>query len=519
MIVCVDARLSTKSERIGRIVAEEKAFVVEEYLQIVWYRKWLIIVPLLTMLLITGVGSLLLNDVYRSYTLILVEAQQVPEEYVKSSVSFSVERHMATISQQILSRTLLERVIAEYNLFSDLIQQNVAMEDIVGIMRKNIELRVEGKDAFTLFFQGPDPYMVMQVTNKLASLFIEGSTQAREQQADDTVVFLGNSRDELKEELEVLEKKIREFKQMHIGELPEQLEANLRTIEGLQLQLQTNSDGLRGAENRYSLISGQLTEVRQKSMISGAGGEVIGSDVQLEKMRADLSNLQLRYTDEHPDVIELKSKIVALEKKLSAPKVEQTGSVMTRNLEMNLQSAQLDINRIKAERSSVRAQLRKYQLRVENTPKVEQELSILTRDYDNKRMAYESILAKLDEATRSAKLESKRKGQQFKVVDPAQQQTRPYKPNRPQIVAVGIALGLLIGFVSIFLAEHFDDSFKSPEEMEDFLGISVLTTIPKIETEQDVQKRQKAAQMTIVAACVVAAAFVILVIVKFAFKF
>ncbi len=499
-------------------MAEEKAFVIEEYLQIVWYRKWLIIVPFLTMTLITGVGSMFLNDVYRAYTLIIVESQQVPEEYVKSTVSVSVDKQMNTIRQQILSRTLLERVIGEYNLFPNLIQQNVPMEDIVEIMRSNISLRVEGKDAFTLYFTGPDPYMVMQVTNKLASLFIENSTQSREQQADDTVLFLDNSREELKGELEVLEKRIREFKQVHIGELPEQLEANLRTIEGLQLQLQTNSDALRSAENRYSLISGQLSDMRQKSMISGAGGEIMGSDVQLEKMKADLANLQLRYTDEHPDVIELKSKISALERKLNSPTTEKTGSVMTRSLEMNLQSAQLDINRIKAERSSIQAQLRKYQLRVENTPKVEQELSILTRDYDNKRQAYEGILAKLDEAKRAADLESKRKGEQFRIVDPAQQPAKPYKPNRPQIVAVGVSLGLLIGFISIFLAEHFDDSFKSPEEMEDFLGISVLSTIPKIETEADVQKRQKATQMTIVGACVVAAAIVILIIVKFAFK-
>lgn len=496
-------------------MAADKNFALERYLQIIWYRKWLLVVPIVTMVLVTGIGSLFLTNIYRSYTLILVEPQQVPQEFVKSSVSMSVEKHMNTIRQQLLSRSILERVINEYHLYPDLVARNVPMEEILELMRANIELRVEGKDAFTLYFQGPDPHLVMQVTNKMASLFIEGTMATREQQAGETVDFLETQAKELKATLDNLDQQIRAFKQQHIGELPEQMEANLRTIERLQMQLQVNSDSLRSAQDRRTLISAQLAEMRQKSVISGKGGEVVGTDVQLEQLRAELANLQLKYTDEHPDVIKLKSRIATLERRLAEPVEDGGGGAITSSLEMSLRGADLEIQRIGAERASLQGQVALYQKRVESAPQVEQDLQVLTRDYDNTQTAYQDIQKKLTEAKRSADMESKQKGQQFRVIDPAQQPKAPYKPNRLYIAIVGFALGTLIGMGAVFLAEHFDDSFKDPEEMEDALGMTVLTAVPLIDTHEDLERRARTMQAAIVVGIVLAAGLVVAAVVRF----
>lgn len=496
-------------------MAADSSFALERYLRIIMVRKWLLVVPVVTMMLVTGIGSQFLTNIYRSYTLILVEPQQMPSEFVKSTVTYSVEKHMNTIRQQILSRSILERVIEEYDLYAEARADNVPMEDILEWMRRSIELRVEGKDAFTLYFMGPDPHIVMQVTNKIANLFIEGTSQAREQQAGETVEFLDNQSKELKDTLDNLDMQIRAFKQSHIGELPEQLDANLRTIDRLQLQLQVNSDALRSAEDRRTLVASQLAELRQKSVISGKGGEVVGADVQLEQLRAELANLQLKYTDEHPDVVKLKGRIANLERRMNEPKVDDGGSVMTSSLEMNLRSIDMEVQRVRAERGSIQSQVALYQKRVENAPRVEQDLLILTRDYDTTKTAYEDLQKKLTEAKRSADMEAKQKGQQFKIIDRAQQPDRPYKPNRIYITIVGFALGLLIGGAAVFLAEHFDDSFKDPEEMEDVLGVTVLTAIPLIETQEDIERRAKMVQASIVVGVAGAAVLVVLAVVKF----
>ncbi|MCB1152239.1 hypothetical protein KDL45_01225, partial [bacterium] len=213
-------------------MAQNQSFAIEDYIHIIWYRKWLLIIPVVTMVLVTGVGSLFLPDIYRAYTLILVENQQIPEQYVNLQ-RFDMEKSMATIRQQIMSRSLLERVIAEYNLYPELIENRVPMEEILDIMRDSIQLKVEGKEGFTLFFQGADPYIVMQVTNKISSLFIEATTESRTKTAEDTVEFLERNKEELRVQLEAQEKALREFKTAHIGELPDQAEGIFSIIAGL----------------------------------------------------------------------------------------------------------------------------------------------------------------------------------------------------------------------------------------------------------------------------------------------
>ncbi|MBZ0271422.1 GumC family protein [bacterium] len=498
----------------------DKTFALEDYLRILWQRKWLLILPVVTMVAVTAVGSVFLKDIYRAYTLILVEPQQVPEEYVKSSVTFSVEKHMNTIRQQLMSRTLLERVIAEYNLYPELVAEGVPMEEIVELMRDNIQLRVEGKDAFTLYFQGPDPYLVMQVTNKIGSLFIESTSESRERQASDTVTFLESSRDELKVQLEEAEDKIQKFKAIHIGALPEQTQSNLQTIDRLQAQLQTSSDLLRDAQNRRAQLASQLANLRQKSMISQGGSSgMVDYEMRLQQLQAELAALQLKYTNEHPDVIRKKGQIDSLKGKMRSDSGsgQQVDNPMTRQIEASLAAAEADTRRLQAEVGGLHGQINKYQGKVEMTPKVEQELSMLTRDYETTRASYEDVLSKLTEAKRSSEMETKNKGQQFKVIDAAKQPGKPFKPNRPYIVAIGFALGLLIGMTAVFLAEHFDDSFKNAEDIEDALGVSVLSSIPRIETQAEIDQRNRQMQLGIVVACLIAAGAVVLIIIKMTF--
>lgn len=110
-------------------------------------------------------------------------SSKVPEEYVKSAVTGSVEDRLSTIKQQILSRTLLTKIIDRYGLYKEGSQQMVT-EEIIEMMRKKIEVKTVGRgnvEAFSLSFEGTSPVTVMEVTNQLASLFIEENLKIREQ--------------------------------------------------------------------------------------------------------------------------------------------------------------------------------------------------------------------------------------------------------------------------------------------------------------------------------------------------
>jgi len=498
---------------------EKNKFSIEQYLEIIRYRKWLLIVPTVVMFLVTAVGTKFMSNYYRSQTLILVEAQKIPEDYVKSTVTQTIEQRIMTIREQILSRTRLEKIIQESYLYPELVAA-APMEWVLKEMRSNIDIRVQGKDSFMIFFTGRDPYTVMNVTNKLASLFIEESLKDRENQATVTLEFLDTELVTVRKRLEEQEKAMRDFKQAHIGELPEQQESNLRALDRFQLQLQTNSEAIRAAEDRKLLLESTLKDSASDTYLSTPGGDIVPTEMQLERLRSTLADLLLKYTDEHPDVKRIRGEIVNLERKLKE-EVEVVNETerryvvtpMNRSLVEQLKQANLDIKSMRAERANLIRQIDVYQRRVEMAPRVEAELSILTRDYEKTEEDYQELLQKRQEAQRSANLESRQKGQQFKILDPAPLPQAPYKPNRPRIVMLGIILGLGLGFGAIFLAEHFDHSFRTVADVEDFCNIAVLTAVPRFTLRKPGQAqriRRIAAWAAVLALVAVAAMFAIL---------
>ena len=118
-------------------------------------------------------------------------------------------------------------------------------------------------------------------------------------------------------------------------------------------------------------------------------------------------------------------------------------------------------------------------------PKREQELLSLRRDYDNTQATYNSLLERKLEADLAVNLERKQKGEQFHVVDPAVAPERPSHPDMRKLFLMVVAAGLGIGGGIIYLLEFFDKSFRLPDEVEGFLGLSVLGTIPAIYSRAD----------------------------------
>jgi len=166
-----------------------KVYKPEDVLQILRRRIWLLLVPFSIVSAATATYSRYLPDIFRSETLILVVPQRVPESYVRSTVTTRIEDRLQSISQQILSRTRLERIIQDFNLYVEQRRTGI-MEDIVEQMRRDIVIQVVKGDAFRVSYTGQDPRTVMKVTDRLASLFIEENLRDREVLAEGTNQFL-----------------------------------------------------------------------------------------------------------------------------------------------------------------------------------------------------------------------------------------------------------------------------------------------------------------------------------------
>lgn len=517
-------------------MTEQKPLSIHDYIAIGLRRKWYILIPLVVCALGSYGVYKYLPKFYRATTLILVQPQRVPEAYVRPTVTETVASRLNTISQEILSRTRLEQVIHEFNLFPD-IRGKVPMEGLVEMMRRAIVVKVEGssrtdrdQNSFSISHEGREPRTVMMVTNKLASLFIEENLKVRELRAESTSEFIIKELAAVEEQLKKKEGDLRLFRERNMGQLPQQLDANLRILERLQQQIKTTSENIRAAEDRNIVIQNQIEMLKKREPIqtvrevrrdpfTGAESlpvERVPEDplvVQLNLLKRDLGNAQSRYKETHPDIVDLKKKIANLEPRvkeiLGKQEAEREGRVrefrarqegvivenlpppapdpetqrlLTQYTEQYNATA-LEAKRLREEEASLKDQINLYQRRIEDTPKREQELTLLTRDYDLMKANYQSLLDKKIQSQMAENLERKQQGEQFKILDPARIPVTPVRPDRNRILLIGLAIGLAIGGGLTWLKETMDRSFKTVSEVENELGLPVLAAIPNLKKE------------------------------------
>jgi polysaccharide chain length determinant protein (PEP-CTERM system associated) len=523
----------------SKIAKTEQPINLHDYFEIGLRRKWYIIVPFVLSILVSFGVYKHLPKIYQSTTLILVQPQSVPENYVRPTVTESVINRLNTISQEILSRTRLEKIIEEFNLYGDL-RKKVPMEEVAEAMRKAIIVKVDvpifgqrsrndlAENTFSISYEGEEPRTVMMVTNKLASMIIEENLKVRELRAGGTSEFIVKELNAVESELKKKESDIRNFKERSMGQLPQQLDANLKILERLQQQLQTTSENMRATEDKIVLFQNQIEQLKRREPVSLTQGirrssasnpedqiyERIPEDpliTQLNTLKRELTSAQSRYKETHPDVIDLKRKIAKLEpqvkellEKQEADKMGRStnrqGGVSEENLPPPMpdpnterlltqytdqyNNAVLEAKRAREEIKNLKDQIILYQRRIEDTPRKEQELTLLTRDYDLLKANYQSLLDKKIQSQMAENLERKQQGEQFKILDPARLPEKPIKPDRNKILLIGAFMGFVLGLGLTWYRESLDQCFRTVKELEDDLGIPVVAMIPNLKEEK-----------------------------------
>jgi succinoglycan biosynthesis transport protein ExoP len=478
----------------------------------VWSRrKWLALVVFALPFAAAISVILALPNLYRSTATVLVERQQVPESFVRSTVTSEIETRLQTISQEILSRSRLADLIKRFGLYAEG-GKRTPNEELVTRMRRDIQLEtrtatLRGQSAtvaFALSYRGRDPRTVALVTNTLASFYVEENLKARERQASGTTEFLKAQIAETKKRLEEQERRVSEFRKRYLGELPQQMQANLVTLEAFNTQLRLNSDNQVRAVERRDTAAAQLADGESFGQALGAsGGPGPGPEppaLHLARLKQQLTAARTRYTDAHPTVTRLSEEIGAVERELTSTKAEANPapapapvappSPYVLRLRETLHAAEIELKILKTEEQRLRGGIAAYQARVENTPKREQEFQDMSRDHDTTKDLYQSLTRRHDDAQLSESMEQRQKGEQFRVLDPGLPAAVTAAPNRLQLLLMALALSLGLAAGAAILAEMVDTSFHSADELRAFTTVPVLVSIPRITTEADLRKRQ-----------------------------
>lgn len=466
---------------------------IGDYVAILRRRAWWILVPAI---LVTGGTAMVarrLPKVYRSESLILVEPQKVPADFVRPTVTSDVAERLNEISQQILSRTNLLAIVAQYGLYPE-VKNSLTQEQLVARMRSDIQVTTSasGDDrggsvgAFRIAYEGPDPTQAQQVTNKLDSLFIEENLKVRQSEAVGTKDFIDSELDKARQTLEAESNQLQAIKARNMGSLPEQQSANLQELSNLQTLMQGDSDSIARDQQTKTYLQGMLTNLASPQLAPQSSPLA----AELAKDETQLTLLEQVDRPTHPDVIRMQDQIAALKKAIAgsakpgSSAAEAAGSGPREQLRRQIEALDADIH-LRTEEQAERAKRGKLlQARVEREPAVEAAMASVQRDYDIAKANYESLLQKKNAASMAAAMEAQAEGEEFRVIDPANLPERPSKPNLPQLYMMAVVFGIFAGVVAGGAREFADGSIHNQRDLAYYLaGVPLLAAMPALVTQ------------------------------------
>lgn len=443
-----------------------------------WHRqKWLLI-SVFTLILSVGVSMIItMPSLYRSSTTILFGQGNITESLVKISSSNELEMRLGVIQQAVLSRTQLQEVIDKYDLYQTW-RERASSEWLVERMRKDITIDKKtsaqpqwGQNAtyaITITYQGWDAEVVSAVANELAERFRSENERMRISQASHTTNFIRQELEDARTDFITQELRINAFRNEHIGELPEQQQLNLTTLERLNADLRLNR------ERQLQLLK------ERDAMVSGKSKSIdLSGPLRLQKLKAELANLRTNYKDSYPGILRLKNEIRTLSMELGIdPDTEQSSDTGKNSA---VDKTDRELNTLKRQESQLNRDISEMIDRIEGAPKIDQQLQRFAYDYESAKEKYVSLQKKYQDAQLAESLEAQQ-NQQIRVIEAAIPAAYPIAPNKFGLLILTAFFGLALAGNAAFLAEQSDRSFHSISGIRQFTNVPVLASISTIAT-------------------------------------
>lgn len=470
-----------------------RALNLEDYSAILKRRWWIIVIPALILPIIAYGISHMVQPRYVSQTLVLVEQQKVPDSYVKPVVTEDLSGRLASMREQIMSRSRLEPIIERFNLYGT---SKMSMDDRIDAVRKNIDIkpiqsdisRTGGLPGFYISYQASDPRTAQLVCGEITSLFVSENLSDRTASAEGTTAFLQAQLADAKRNLDDQDAKLARFQEQNAGKLPGEEGANLNMLTSLNTQLDAATQSLAQLEQNRSYEEAMLAQQVSQSSQTGSGA-VAPQDqqVELDKLLSQESDLTARYTDDYPDVVTVRRKIRELRAQMakapapsaipavSAP--NRTDSLSVQQLRARLRALEQAISQKQHEQGQIQSQIRGYQGRIQSSPAIQEQLKNITRDYTTAQQFYDDLLNKMNQSKMATDLEKRQQGENFKVMDEPNLPEAPTFPNRLVFALGGLIFGLGLGVLISALLEYRDTAVRSERDIWAFTKLPTLAVI------------------------------------------
>ncbi len=484
-----------------------RELTMQDYAEIMKRRFWLILACTLLLLGVSAGLSYIIPPQYLSQTLVLIEQQKVPEDYVKPVVDEDLNARLASMKEQILSRSRIQPIIERFNLFPE---DKSDMDNRVDQTRKAIGINPipasegsRGMPGFYITFKARDPHIAQQVCGEITSLFVTANLDAREASAEGTTDFLEQQLDDAKNNLDAQDARLAAFEEKNIGKLPGQTvqlgdvslstgSPNQSAMGAISSQLDATTQKINSLQMEETVTQSAIAQQEQESPSadSPAGVSEDTLESQLKEAIAQKNQMAALYTPDYPDVAAMQRKISNLRKEIAQqtvkpgkakPASNQADTPQSRQLKAQLHMEQQAMTEAKQQQTQLEQQLHFYEERIEASPVVEEDYKQITRDHDTALKFYNTLLSKMNESSMATALEQRQEGEQFRVMDAPNLPDGPVFPNHMKFAGGGLAGGLMVGLLLAGLLEYRDTALRSERDVWAFTKLPTLGVISYID--------------------------------------
>jgi uncharacterized protein involved in exopolysaccharide biosynthesis len=486
----------------------ERELTMDDYLAMLRRRLKVILIPTLIAPLTGFLVSYALPSQYQTHSTVLVEGQKVPDSYVAPVITSDFAQRVQSLEELVKSpsrlRPMLQslgivkpedqtKLIADINQSLDvepvITSMSAAVDAAPGAKARKSSATSEPVPGFNVIYTDTDAARAQKICNAMTSLIVDENLRSRSEVAQSTTDFLSRQVDDAKKSLDEQDAKLATFKKLHMGELPTDLDANLRELSLLNSQLDMDTQTISKAQQDKAYYDGLLAQAitNWKNSLSTNNPQALQQ--QLAQLQGQLMQLQARYTADYPDVMKTKNDIAEVEKRLkettsaapagsadTAASTTETPEIQT--LRLQIHQNQGVVERAEADQTKVLAQIRDYKRKTEMSPSVEEEYNQDVRDDANASRAFQDLLVKKSSAGLGTSMENQQEGEQMHIAATAPLPSDPSFPNRPLLAASGLGVGLALGALMAIFLEFSDKSIRTEKDAAAIMDLPLLISVP-----------------------------------------